>query len=139
MKKKTSIEYTEWDTQTTTISDYTMLYKIPEKIFTEFKHEIFPKKKEHDHIHGGLHKIDPLMHSDPLIYEFKLYLKNEFEKILKETDHVKFSNESLIEIAHIHLNFDNVSLLPLLDARGRAIKDQNKDKQYEFEKQIYEH
>ena len=59
LRFRTSNEYTEWDLATTTISDYTMLYRIPEKIFNEFKDKIYPTQQRQNMrqpISSGLHK-----------------------------------------------------------------------------------
>ena len=153
LRKKTSEEYASWDAQTTTISDYTMHYEIPEKVFIDFRDNIYPKIDRKSMIQDqedgspGLNFKEESKESqneqensnikfDTLIYEFKLYLKSEFEDILRKTDYVKYDDQSMVEIAHIHLNFDNVKIYNKLQSRGDAIKSKNIDKKAKIEKEI---
>ena len=136
LKWKTSREYTSWDVETTTISDYTMKYQIPRKIFDDFKKNIYPTTQ---HIQeNGMLKLDQNPNEN-VIYAFKCYLKNEFEEILRNSEHVKFADESLVEISHIHLNFNHVQLQHMLEDRGAAIKVNNVDKKAKIEKDITEY
>jgi aryl carrier-like protein len=73
---------------------------------------------------------------DNLLFAFKLYLKEEFENILKETDHVFKDDDDLIKISHIHLGFDHVELHYLLRDRGTAIKNSDKEKKKKIEKKV---
>lgn len=141
LRRRTHLEYTQWDLETTTISDYTMEYTIPEKIFTDFRDNIYPtqqsqytrktpssglmrQKSDRD----DYEQEDVKYEQESLIYAFKLYLKNEFEGILKDTGYVQKNDNSLIEISHIHLGFDTVQLHYMLAERGEAIKKANHEK-----------
>lgn len=73
---------------------------------------------------------------ESLAFSFKLYLKNEFETILKDTEHVKFNDNSLIEISHIHLFFDHSRIHHLLVERGEALKNNNQALKERLEEQI---
>ena len=148
LRAKTSDEYTKWDVKTTTISDYTMIYRIPEKIFNDFKDEIYPRNQSQSqgsNSEGWLTRLASQSDSNllkaekSLLYQFKVYLKNEFEKVLKETEHIRSQDENLIQISHIHLNFDNLELLDLLEERGQAIKDDDADQKIKSEKEIVEY
>ena len=135
LRKQTSKEYNEWDMQTTTISDYTMMYKIPESVYLNFKDNIYPVQWE-QHLRKSLstgimrqktnRDDNPFdiaeIKEESLAFSFKIYLKSEFEGILKDTEHVKFDDDSLIEISHIHLFFDHSTIHHLLIERGEALK-----------------
>jgi hypothetical protein len=152
LRRRTEKEYTFWDIWTTTVSDYTMNYRIPEKIFKEFKETIYPiqrkqlEKRDNDSSsfmqkmsrdNSTPEKSEHI--PDSWIYAFKKYLKNEFENILKNTEHVRFDDNNLIRIAHIHLGFDHSHLHTLLAKRGAAIKDNNHSKKDKIEKEIKEY
>ena len=62
--------YTEWDNLTTTISDYTMRYKIPKRVFEKYRDEIYKPN------------------SDGLIYSFKGYLTERIEEFLRQQKQV---------------------------------------------------
>jgi hypothetical protein len=93
LRKTTTEEYEKWDMITTTISDYTMMYKIPERIFINFRDNIYPnqqKEKVHKGIvshfvgkksksHSNEYKEDieksAQVDETSLMFAFKLYLK----------------------------------------------------------------
>jgi hypothetical protein len=156
MRRRTSKEYTEWDMQTTTASDYTMQYNIPDKIFTDFRDNIY--KQNRKLTMGKASSTGPVLQKSSkyiesgvsfsgtenneqgsLVYDFKLYLKNEFEAILRDTEHVKFRDNSLVNISHIHLGFDHVKLHDMLQKRGDALKGNKVEKKEKIEKEIVEY
>ena len=75
----------EYDQLTTTCSDFTAIYKIPEELFQDFKENVYPKYNEELYMKIG--------RTFPLINAFKYYMKEGFEKILAE-------NESAPTIEH---------------------------------------
>lgn len=126
-----------------------MQYHIPEEIFKGFRDNIYDTQQRlytKRSLSTGLvrQKSDRRdieseyeeNKQEQLIYAFKLYLKNEFEGILKDTDHVIYNNDSLIEISHIHLGFDHVNLHYMLMNRGKAIKNGDNEKKEMIENQI---
>lgn len=145
LRKRTSQEYTEWDVQTTTISDYTMQYEIPEAIFNDYKERIYRDKKISSSIKDNFSspRDAPIKseeyEEENLLFGFKIFLKNEFEKVLTETEPVKSDDKSLISIAHIHLGFDHTYIHSLLESRGSAIKNGKVEKKEKLEKQIVDY
>ena len=71
MIKRSSEQYTEWDLNTTTISDYTVRYQIPENLYNYYSNSVYPQEV------GG----DP---KESKIYSFKRFLKREVEKLLSQ-------------------------------------------------------
>lgn len=59
-------QFNEWDSETTTISDYVIEFAIPTDVYEYYKTSVFPSSG-HSNINYG----------------FSIYLKEEFETILK--------------------------------------------------------
>ena len=149
LQRQTLREYSLWDMQTTTVSDYTLLYNIPEKIFNDFRLKVYnqmktqssrktissrvlaPKTSRSSNQEEIINRPDNI--NESLIYSFKLYLKNEFEGILNNIDN---ENSIPAEIAHIHLNFDNIYLYQMLENRGNVIKAAKDDQLEQIEQDI---
>lgn len=137
--------------QTTTISDYTMQYRIPEKVFTDFKDKVYqeklnPFRKTNSAGTGPIMQktknsanASEIENNESLVYAFKVYLKNEFEAVLRDTEHIKSKNDSLIKISHIHLGFDHIKLHNMLQTRGDALKSKKVEKKEKIEKEIVEY
>lgn len=151
LQRRTSYAYTKWDLETTTISDYTVLYHIPEDVFTDFRDNIYPVMLEQQRTRNRAmiqamdsYEQDNNMRKDALqneslIYLFKCYIKDEFEDILRNQKAVKNDDPSSIEISHVHLNFNNVTLMEYLAKRGSAIKSRDYDTKFKIENEIVEY
>lgn len=152
LSRRTSQEYTEWDVQTTTISDYTMQYEIPGAIFNDYKEKVYRSQKAQmdkkfssatqtleEEKKKDSESIEEIYQEEAFIFGFKQYLKNEFEAVLKDTEPVRFQNNNLINISHIHLGFDHTKIHSMLQNRGTAIKSGNIEKRNKIEKKILEY
>jgi len=65
-KNKTKKAYKKWDLNTKTIADYTLHYKIDERLYEHYEKEIF-QHENHENINYG----------------FSCYLKREIERLLR--------------------------------------------------------
>ena len=68
----------EYDQLTTTCSDFTAIYKIPEELYQNFKVNIYPEYNEELHTTVG--------RTFPVINAFKYYMIEGFERILSEDE-----------------------------------------------------
>lgn len=123
MQKK----YTEWDHKTTTITDYTVKYTIPDKLYERFVDYVYDMNEGE-------------FSAESRIYAFKKFLKDEISKMLKEENPVEHDDESLLDIVDIQFTFKHFRLIPLMIERGQAIWDQDVDKRLAIEdKVIYDY
>lgn len=109
----------QWDLDMVTASDYTVSYHVPE-------HEYEAFKKEHDE-----------RYDDSAAYAYMNHLKEKFEKLVSEQEHV-FEENNEIKIANITYSFGNHKMIKLLEKRGRAIINHNHEEKAKIEKQIEE-
>ena len=125
------------------------MYQIPESLYQDFKENIFPSQRDQylrKSLSSGIMRQKSNRDDNPfeiaeareesLAYSFKIYLKNELEGILKDTDHIRYNDNSLIEISHIHLCFDHSRIHHLLVERGEALKNNNQVLKNRLEEQI---
>lgn len=110
-----------------------MKYEIPESLYDKFKKEIFPLRDYSNLITGYDHTK-----TSELMYAFKLFLKEEFEDRLKQTEHAITPNNREINIVDIHLMFDDRDLIDLLLDRGMAAGERNVSDRLEIEDEIKE-
>ena len=103
LKKRARKDFLQWDKDTTTPGDFTVEMKIAKSQW-----ELFVQRFE---------EVDD---KNPLIIQFRDYLKKKLTKIIKKQDKIVNGDLSL-EIAHIHFAFDNAKMMNLLYKRGKAL------------------
>ena len=87
LKRVTEFQYLEWDEETTLVSDYTLKYKIPSKVYKDFWENVYPSYKRNLAERKSSHMIikqrtrnyedesNDNIGEDSLMYMFKLFLK----------------------------------------------------------------
>ena len=87
LKKLIDFQYVKWDAQTTLISDFTLKYKIPSKVYKDYWENVYPSYKRNLAERKSSHMIIKQrtrnyedesfdnIGEDSLMYMFKLYLK----------------------------------------------------------------
>lgn len=141
IKYSTSKRYQEWDVNTTTISDYTLMFKIPQEIYRDF----VLKRKDGVDIEADLasgindsrtERSFESPRNDSILYGFKKYLKREFEEKLRSLPAVTDSDDREIVVSEINFSFDNTTIIDLLTKRAQAILSDKDDKVLEIEQKI---
>ncbi|CAI2370510.1 unnamed protein product [Moneuplotes crassus] len=116
-------KYTEWDHKTTTISDYTVKYDLPDDLYKKFISYIYDFSGQ-----------DVAGESE--VYAFKKFLRDEISKMLREEEPSIADDDNLLGIVDIQFTFKHYRLIPLMIKRGKAILDENDSKRKEIEKKI---
>lgn len=127
-RKRTEIEFREWDMDTVTVTDFTVETKIKSLMFERFKIE-FSQRAQRERIEG----LDPKNYS--LIYFFEQELRKTVEDALSREAKI---NKDLqrVEIAEVCFNFNNSKIIQLLVKRGNALKNGQAVKAREIEEEI---
>ena len=113
-RRKTKIDYKEWDMDTVTATDYAVECKITSDMYHKFKQEFevrltMPRYENHKDEEYSL------------MYEFKQALRRSLEHQLTALPAVgKELNK--IEVAEINFSFNNTEVIKLLAERGDALK-----------------
>jgi hypothetical protein len=123
VNKRLKEKYTEWDHKTTTISDYTVKYHLPDKLYERFVDYVYDMNEGE-------------FSTESRIYAFKKFLKGEITKMLKEEDSVEQDDDGLLGIVDIQFTFRHYRLIPLMMQRGRALWDQDREKRIEIENKV---
>lgn len=143
IKRRTSAKYEKWDQNTTTISDYTVLYEIPEQVYRDFSAKrTFENDDEEIHSDKESNRASDRSaryEKESKIYAFKKYLKREIEAKLLGIDPVIEDDSSLIRVSEIVFMFDNTSVINMLIDRGNALDADNDDKAQRIENKIKMH
>mmetsp|Transcript_15075 Transcript_15075/g.14641 ORF Transcript_15075/g.14641 Transcript_15075/m.14641 type:complete len:111 (-) Transcript_15075:1953-2285(-) len=99
LSNTTTTDFKVWDVDTVTASDFTVEFIIHPQVWDEFSHSHHARM------------------SNNKVTSFELYLKKEFEALIKDEPHVLDANESGA-IANITFAFDNHEIINLLKKRG---------------------
>ncbi|CAI2376938.1 unnamed protein product [Moneuplotes crassus] len=132
IRKSTKDRYEEWDRKTTTISDYTVKYNVPEVVYKDFllSHGMYTNFQPSD---GD---ISAEFEQESPIYAFKKELKRQVEDKLRQSSPVIYDSDDLIEISEINFTFMNTEVISMLIERGDALDTENESKVIEIENKI---
>ncbi|CAI2370761.1 unnamed protein product [Moneuplotes crassus] len=116
-------KYIEWDHKTTTISDYTVKFDIPDELYEKYIDYIYDLSGEE-------------VSGESQVYAFKKFLRDEIVAMLKDERPAMADDDSLLDIVDIQFTFKHYRLIPLMVQRGRAIWDENTIRRKEIENKI---
>lgn len=109
LNKVAMIDFKQWDVETVTAGDFTVVYQIPDEVWFNFE----------------------LQHEDKTRAEgsdFEDYLKTQFEKLVSLQPSVLFPEQDPpppAKIANITFAFNNAKLIKLLKKRGTVVAEGN--------------
>jgi len=133
IKYSTSKRYEEWDNQTTTISDYTVMYRIPEQLYHNFTVDV--KLDTQTQEYRDIEESSEFERKS-MLYLFQNHLKRKIEQELLKLDFVLTDNNDLIRISEINFKFEDTEVLKLLIKRGKALNSNNTSKAKKIEDEI---
>jgi hypothetical protein len=115
IRAKQDTLYVDWDVKTVTAGDYTVEFEISIEIYQKFLQKFYDE-------------TNPISENN----QFKLYIKDEFERRLNlfpdlGLDKDENGNEIAIEVAMVTCAFNNAKIINWLKQRGLAIKNENWD------------
>lgn len=91
IRNSTKQRYEEWDLKTVTISDYTVKYDVPERLYEKYL-------EEHATSAGALASESDFsteFEQESPLYGFKKTLKREVERKIKEVNPIMYDNDDL--------------------------------------------
>lgn len=118
--------YIEWDVQTITAADYTVEFELNPEMFSAFKNKYYDQ-------------TNPLSE----ISQFRLFLKDEMEYRLTQFPGLGYEgmegDVSEVKIAMVTFAYANSKIIRELNARGKAIKNENYAELDHINKHVVDH